>query len=214
MPTLFAPEWIVNIRRPSRRKGPEHEVTDMRICRGLPTLPPRTPFRALGLVVLVGLGACGTGDEGGTPATGDTLSVPPSATVLGEPAVFTSDDGMLTFTRPERWGDEVNIRETTPAELEWSPPAPERVFQFILTPRDPRFAGENILNLYVYDPEVWEGVGAAASEIGEEITRLRSMVYVAGQPRANPFPEGSVDHGRFERFRMDREEIREALGGG
>jgi len=174
-------------------------------CHPQPFLPSSPRIFAL-LLALWGVGACGGGDAGegghGGPGT------------LGEPTLFTTDDGLLTFTLPERWGDEVSIRESTPAELEWSPPAPERVFQFILTPRDARFASENLFNLYVYDRGVWEGAAAQAAAIGEEVSRRDDVVYVVGRPRENPFPSGSVDHGRFERFSMSLDEIREALPAG
>jgi hypothetical protein len=85
------------------------------------------------------------------------------------------------------------------------------VFQFILTPRDSRFGAENLFNLYVYDRVVWEGAAAHAADIGEEVSRQDDLVYVVGRPPENPFPSGSVDHGRFERFSMSLDEIREAL---
>lgn len=167
------------------------------------SLPHSLPRVLTLLLVLWGAGACGGGDvdDGGARGPG----------MLGEPALFTTDDGFLTFTLPERWGTEVAIRESTPAELEWSPPAPERVFQFILTPRDSRFGAENLFNLYVYDRVVWEGAAAQAADIGEEVSRQDDVVYVVGRPPQNPFPSGSVDHGRFERFSMSLDEIREAL---
>jgi hypothetical protein len=169
-----------------------------------PLLLPKPLPRLLPLLlVLWGAGACGGGDVDDRSAGGPGP--------LGEPTLFTTDDGLLTFTLPERWGDEVSIRESTPAEMEWSPPAPERVFQFILTPRDSRFAAENLFNLYVYDRGVWEGAAAQAADIGEEVSRQGEVVYVVGRPPENPFPTGSVDHGRFERFSMSLDEIREAL---
>lgn len=160
----------------------------------------------LALLLSLGMAACG-GDPGAEGGPGE-------AGPMGEPQVYTTDDGLLNFTLPERWGSEVTIRESTPAELDWSPPAPERVFQFILTPRDSRFAGENLFNLYVYDPGVWEGAADRAAEIGEEVARRNELVYVMSRPEENPFPAESVDHGRFERFTVSVEEVREALLGG
>jgi hypothetical protein len=174
------------------------------------TLRPLSPGRHAGFVLalLLSLGMAGCGGDQGAEG------VPGEAGPMGEPRVFATDDGLLRFTLPERWGDEVTIRESTPAELEWSPPAPERVFQFILAPRDSRFAGENLFNLFVYDPEVWEGAAPRAGEIGQEVARRDDLVYVMSRPEENPYPEGSVDHGRFERFAVSVDEVREALLGG
>jgi hypothetical protein len=172
------------------------------------TRQPLFPVLLLTLPVL----GCGGGDPGDGGAGGDPEAGRPSA--MGEASVYTSEDGVLVFTLPERWGGEVSVRETEPADLEWTPPAPDRVFQFLLQPRDPRFASENLFNLYVYDEDVWEGAaGALGDSIGTEVDRRDNRVYVLSVPWSNPFPEGSVDHGRFERFRMNADEIREALGG-
>ena len=154
--------------------------------------------------------ACG-GNDGGEGGGGEPEATP---SAMGEAAIFTSDDGVLAFTLPERWGGEDSIRETEPAELDWTPPAPERVFQFLIAPRDPRFATENLFNLYVYEVAVWEGAAREfEAQIGTEVERRGDRVYVLSVPGANPFPEGSVDHGRFQRFLMDADEIREALQG-
>lgn len=176
----------------------------IRILRSSPSSWHATPFCAL-LLLLLGMAACG-GDPGAEGAPGESGP-------MGEPEVYSTDDGLLSFTLPERWGREVTIRESTPAELEWSPPAPERVFQFILTPRDNRFAGENLFNLYVYDPVVWESAAPRGDEIGQEVARRDELVYVMSRPEVNPFPDGSVDHGRFERFTVSVDEVREALLG-
>lgn len=170
---------------------------------------PSASLRAavlLALLLPLGLAACG-GESGGEAGPGE-------GGPMGEPQRYTTQDGLLTFTLPERWGNEVTIRETTPAELEWSPPAPERVLQFILTPRDSRFAGENLFNLYVYDPAVWESAAPQAAEIGQEVARQEGLVFVMSRQEDNPYPEGSVDHGRFERFAVSLDEVREALPGG
>lgn len=174
---------------------------------GLPT-----PAVSL-LLLLVGVTAsgCGGGDAGDA-AGGDPEADRPST--MGEASVYTSEDGAVSFTLPERWGGEVSIRETEPADLEWTPPAPEQVFQFLLQPRDPRFATENLFNVYVYEVAVWDGPARAwQGEIGVEVERRGDRVFVLGAAGTNPFPAGSVDHGRFDRYRMDAAEIREALGG-
>lgn len=178
----------------------------------IPVPSARRPLSTLLLLALPILG-CGGGDGGeGTGGGVDGGAGTPAA--MGEASVYRSDDGVLVFTLPERWAGEVSVRETEPADLEWTPPAPDRVFQFLLQPRDPRYASENLFNLYVYDVRVWEGEASAfEASIGTEVDRRGDRVYVLSTAWPNPFPDGSVDHGRFERFRMNADEIREALGG-
>lgn len=170
-------------------------------CRGI----------SASLVLLAGL-ACGGTEGSQDEPSADTVAALPEAQVMGEPTLYRSPDGALVFALPERWAGEVTVRETTPADLEWTPPAPERVFQFLLQPRDPRFATENLFHLFLYDPAVWDGMPAPlAASVGTEVERVSGRVYVLGPPLANPFPEGSLDQGRFERFRMSPDEVREAL---
>jgi len=162
------------------------------------------------LVLLLSPVWAGCGD--GTPGQDGAAAVDTLRGPATEARIFRSEDGSVAMAMPERWEGEVTVRESSPDEADWSPPAPLRIFQFLLPPRDPRYGTENLLNLYLFDEGVWDGVlSEDRAQVGNEVARGEGRVLVMPPPGSNPFPAGSVDYDRFTRLSMSPDEVRGAL---